>query len=143
MKKELKAGDWVVCTAQKRPDYFADDGSMDYLLNKGSVSKIVNVVGAHTIVIEDEKKNHLWFVGTEDFERAEPIKQEKTLLEEYLEVSNKLVDQKIFTHRVINDTINSLLRLRLKMINRGSYPKFIGDSIEDIYEALRNHRKDM
>ena len=110
-------------------------------LNKGSVSKIVNVVGAHTIVIEDEKKNHLWFVGTEDFDRAEPIKQEKTLLEEYLEVSNKLVDQKIFTHRVINDTINRLLKLRLTMTYRGSYPKFIGDSIDEIMDTLRFQRK--
>ena len=74
---------------------------------------------------------------------TEPIKQNKTLLEEYLETSNKLVDQKIFTHRVINEAINSLLKLRLKMTYRGPRDKFIEDSIDEIMDMLRFQRKYM
>lgn len=73
----------------------------------------------------------------------EPIKENKTLLEEYLETSNKLVEQKIFTHRVINDTINMLLKLKLTMTYKSPRDRFIEDRIEEIYNALRRHRRNI
>lgn len=73
-KKELKVGDWFVCTAQKRPVYFVDSGEMDYLLNKGSVNKIHQVWDDNTIVVFDEKKKHTWFVDTKHLDRAVVMK---------------------------------------------------------------------
>lgn len=73
----------------------------------------------------------------------EPIKENKTLLEEYLETSNKLVEQKIFTHRVINDTINMLLKLRLTMTYKRPHAIFIGDSIDEIMRVLRHNRRNI
>lgn len=73
----------------------------------------------------------------------EPIKENKTLFEEYLETSNKLVEQKIFTHRVINDTINMLLKLKLTMTYKGPRDRFIEDSIDEIMHVLRHNRRNI